>query len=150
MIDNTTLETPIAAAFPLPFRVLFLGGAGILCWATNLHGLHLLDIDIVPILDVGGHDYRQQIHPNSAPRFTASTRSALTPSVNYTSVYKLFFVYTLWTFLGWTLYRFNSQDDPQLVNTYKHIPTLLSLVIIMVLVAPYNVFYRHERDRFLL
>jgi hypothetical protein len=42
---------PLSASFPLPFRVLVLIGFSILLWATNLHVLHLLGIDVGWILD---------------------------------------------------------------------------------------------------
>ena len=55
-IEGVPIEAPFAASFPLPFRVLVLAGTGILCWATNLHGLHILGIDAAAALDIRPFD----------------------------------------------------------------------------------------------
>ena len=154
MVDDNSiiLETPLAVVFPLPFRVLFLGGLGILCWATNLNGLHLLGIDIISVLGVGSLTPDQQIknHTASHNRTGSGFQSILSPDALYAPVYKFFIAYSTWGVLGWLLFRYSTQDDIHFVDSYKYILIIMWLVILAALVAPYNVLYRHERDRFLL
>lgn len=45
-----------SSAFPLPFRVLSLIGLAIALWATNVHLLTALGLDVVRALDVGEED----------------------------------------------------------------------------------------------
>ena len=54
MSDDLTIpdEITFSVNFPLPYRVLALGAVGILGWATNLHGLHLLGIDATSALEL--------------------------------------------------------------------------------------------------
>ena len=150
MVDELHLETPWAAVFPLPFRVLFLGGIGILCWATNLHALHLLGIDVISVFDLGPQSLHQHLHSPSHIRTGSGLQSVLIPNALYTPIYHFFAAYTAWALLGWLFFRYCTHDNIQLVDSYKYIPIVVCLVIMIVLVAPYNNFYRHERDRFLL
>lgn len=45
-----------SSAFPLPFRVLSLIALAILLWATNVHALALLGIDVSAALDLGASE----------------------------------------------------------------------------------------------
>ncbi|KAF6763076.1 EXS family-domain-containing protein [Ephemerocybe angulata] len=45
-----------AVDLPLPYRIFLLLGLGILGWATNLHGLEALDVDVVAALDLRPDD----------------------------------------------------------------------------------------------
>ncbi len=51
-MDYESDDLSFVVAFPLPFRVLFLAGVGILGWAANLHGLRLLGVDAASALDL--------------------------------------------------------------------------------------------------
>lgn len=136
------IEAPFAVVFPLPFRVILLGGLGLLCWATNLHGLQLLGIDATAALDARAHDAYDSI-PRSTP-VVQDARSLVR------AVYRLVYAYAMWSLLGWALFRFLTHDDPALVDDYKFVPAVFGLMIVMFLVCPFDVFERHERDRFLL
>lgn len=139
-MDAQHIEAPFAATFPLPFRVILLGGLGILGWATNLHGLHLLKIDAIGALEIRGHDHLSTFRLTTAPQDAYALAR---------SVYKLFGVYTLWSFFGWTLFRLCTHDELHLVDVYKFIPAVFGLSIVMGLISPMNVFERRIRDTFL-
>lgn len=137
------IEAPFAVVFPLPFRVILLGGIGLLGWATNLHGLQKLGIDAPAALDIRARD----TYDISTPRLTTIPQDARTL---VRAVYRLFYAYAMWSLLGWALFRFLTHDDPTLVDDYKFVPAVFGLMIIVFLICPFNVFERHERDRFLL
>ena len=140
------IEAPFAASFPLPFRVMLLIGMGILGWATNLHGLHLLGIPASSALELRARD----------DKYSASSRPlTLHPPVlplpeAYRPVYGLFRAYALWTFSGWILFRLSTGENTMLVDQYKFVPAIVALVVILVLVCPMDVFHKRERDLFLL
>lgn len=135
MSNGAVLESPFAPYFPLPFRALFFGGLGLLCWATNLHGLQQLGIDTAAVLGL-----------RSSQLKSYDTEASLL----YISVYKLFASYTAWNTFGWVLYRYFGQADPEIVDLFKFIPIVLFLGILMVLATPSRYFQRRERDAFLL
>lgn len=135
------IEAPFAATFPLPFRVMLLGGVGILCWALNLHGLELLGVDVMDALEVKTHDNH---HLPSAVRSRQSARSL------YLSTYRVFIAYSAWGFLGWTLFRIYTRGSLDLVDHYKFIPAVFGLVAVMALISPFNNFHKRERDVFLM
>lgn len=134
--------TPLATSFPLPFRALFLIGLGILGWATNLHGLHLLGIDAPSILEL-------QSGRGFLP--TSSSPSRAFPSVraSYTSIYRLFAGYSTWCFLGWSFFRLATNSNVMLVDSFKYIPALSSLGVLITLICPYEICKKRERDAFL-
>lgn len=143
---NERIEAPFAAEFPLPFRVLVLIGLGILCWATNLHGLKLLNVDVASALDLRAHDdsYLPRL------RLTTSPHAASSSFVPYKAVYRLFLSYVAVSLAGWTLFRLCSQDKLALVDTCKFVPAVLWLSILMIVVSPFAVMQKAERDRFLV
>ena len=144
-------ETPFAASFPLPFRVLFLAGLGILGWATNLHGLNLLGID-------GG----SALELRKASSEYSPVRSALTshrgagfklvqnPAATYEPIYRLFSVFAVWCFCLWVVFEEASNyGNVLLVDVFRYVPAICALGILMVLVCPFEVVYKRERDMFL-
>lgn len=143
MSNIENIESPFASSFPLPFRVILLGGLGILCWATNIHGLHLLGIDLVEALEINSHDL-------PLPRLSIGRRSLLDPHGLASSSYRLFYAYALWGLASWSAFRYCTSAGPELVDVYKFIPTVTGLAIILALASPFNVFERRERHKFLL
>ncbi|KAG1878372.1 EXS family-domain-containing protein, partial [Suillus subluteus] len=133
---------PLSTSFPLPFRVLFLIGLGILGWATNLHGLHLLGIDAGSALE---------LHPGRAflPTSSSSSRVSSSPRVSYMSVYRLFAGYASWCFAGWSFFRLATHSNTVLVDTFKYIPALSSLGVLTTLICPFELCQKRERDVFL-
>lgn len=57
-----------SSAFPLPFRVLTLVGLAILLWATNVHLLTALNVDVARALDLGGNEDTEQSQENGGER----------------------------------------------------------------------------------
>ncbi|KAG2356458.1 EXS family-domain-containing protein [Suillus spraguei] len=133
---------PLSTSFPLPFRVLFLIGLGILGWATNLYGLHVLGIDAVSALEL--HSGRTFL-PTSSP----SSRVSSSLRASYMPVYRLFTGYATWCFAGWSLFRLATHSDTTLVDAFKYIPALSSFGVITTLICPLELCQKRERDLFL-
>lgn len=132
--------------------MLCLAGLGILGWATNLHGLHLLGLDPVAALDL--HPYRHDGHrlTSSAASTTARVfgwKLSLDSSSVYMPVYKLFFAYSACTLSAWLVFRYATHRDYTLVDVFKFIPALAALFVLTALICPFNIFEKSERDRFL-
>ncbi|EGO25437.1 hypothetical protein SERLADRAFT_448412 [Serpula lacrymans var. lacrymans S7.9] len=140
-------EIPLAASFPLPFRVLFLAGMGILGWATNLHGLHLLGIDAPAVLEL--QEPQDHIPLRLPSSRLSGFRRILDAALTYTPVYRVFTAYSLWCFVAWLYFRYSSQSDPALVDLFKYIPAVCALGALTLLLCPYDVFQKHERDAFI-
>lgn len=136
-------ENLLAVSFPLPFRVLFLVGLGILGWATNLHGLERLGIDGPTILELQGVNYLplRSIHPSRTKRPTARAF--------YAPIYRLFVSYSSWCFGAWLLYRSATHSDVALVDAFKYIPGVCILNVLTILLCTLDVVQKRQRDSFL-
>lgn len=137
------IEAPFAASFPLPFRALVLTGAGILCWATNLHGLHVLDVDAAAALDIrplDGHAHSQMRLTSPGPPDAIALARA---------VYRLCAAYAVVVFTGWTIFRLATHGELVTVDYYKWIPAITALSVIILAVSPFNVLEKRVRDTFL-
>ncbi|KAG1746222.1 EXS family-domain-containing protein [Suillus lakei] len=132
----------LSTSFPLPFRVLFLIGLGILAWATNLHGLHLLGIDAGSALEL--HSCRAFL-----PTTSSFSRASSSPRVSYVPVYRLFAGYATWCFVGWSFFRLVTHSNTMLVDTFKYVPALSSLGVLTTLICPFELCQKRERDLFL-
>ncbi|KAJ7497455.1 EXS family-domain-containing protein [Mycena latifolia] len=140
-------EIPVIISFPLPFRVLVLAGLGILGWATNLHGLDLLGVDVVTAMDL-------RVDANSSnshlpPHLAGGPKPPSHPSVIYTAVYRLFAAYSIWCFFSWAAFRYLTYGNMRLVDAFGYIPAISALVVLLVLILPVDAFYKRERDKFL-
>ncbi|KAG1723602.1 EXS family-domain-containing protein [Suillus paluster] len=131
----------LATSFPLPFRVLFLIGLGILAWAINLHGLHLLGIDASSALEL--HSGRIFLPTTSPP-----SRAHSSARVSYMPVYRLFMTYATWCFVGWSFFRLATHSNTILVDAFKYIPAVCSLGVLIALICPYEMCQKRERDLF--
>ena len=148
-------ELQFSAAFPLPFRVLCLVGLGILGWATNLHGLHLWGIDAGGVLDLSIYDGYRLTSPLPTDRRTGPSSAgwkhvtAQHAAQTYRPVYRLFCAYAGWMFAAWTVYRLATRGDVGGVDSFKFVPAIAALCALTALVCPFNVLYKHERDKFI-
>lgn len=84
----SSVSSSLSASFPLPFRILVLVSLGALCWALNLHVLHLMGIDTAVVLDI---------------RSPSSPNEHIHPSTLYAPVYQLAACLAAWTGLCWIL-----------------------------------------------
>ncbi|KAK9900040.1 EXS-domain-containing protein [Cystobasidium minutum MCA 4210] len=84
----SSVSISLSASFPLPFRILVLVSLGALCWALNLHVLHLMGIDTAVVLDI---------------RSASSPNEHIHPSTLYPPVYQLAACLAVWTGLCWIL-----------------------------------------------
>ena len=148
-MDNATDDLSFVVAFPLPFRVLFLAGAGILGWSANLHGLRLLGIDAASALDLHVHEHGS-VTPLPLDGRNRGPRTFPDPAALYTPVYRLAFWYGLWCTFAWMLYRSATDGSATLVDPAKFIPAVCALVVLICTLSPYDVIQKRERDAFLM
>lgn len=127
------------AFVPLPWRVLFLIGAAILGWATNLHFLNLLGIDTAYALNMHSHAHLPHSHIEA---------SSGTGHLFFAS-YKLFAIYAVWSFGCWLFFRALCGGNVQMMDNYKIIPQLCIIGIFIILICPFNIVRKRERDLFL-
>ena len=127
-------------AFPLPYRIFFLIGLGILGWGINLQSLDAFDIDPISAMDLR-IDTKTPVH--HSPAFNRSKVVAL-----YTSVYRISLAYFIVCFLSWAFYRLSTGGDASLVDSYGYIPSLTAVLIVLILICPYNVLLKCEREKF--
>ncbi|KAJ7045683.1 EXS family-domain-containing protein [Mycena alexandri] len=140
-------EIPVILSFPLPFRVLVLAGLGILGWATNIHGLDLLNVDVVAAMDLRVDAGNNSTH--LPPHLSGGAKPPSHPAVIYTAVYRLFAIYSLWCFFSWATFRYLTYGNMTLVDAFGYIPAISALVVLLALVCPINALYKRERDKFL-
>ncbi|KZT10993.1 EXS-domain-containing protein [Laetiporus sulphureus 93-53] len=152
MSDDTLAEPPFSATFPLPFRVLTLAGLGILGWAANLHGLRFAGLDARSVLDLDHYDTHRIRTVSSSPldgRVNSRWRYSRNSAALYKPVYKLFTQYALWTVATWSIYRYATFGDISRVDAFKFIPAVAILVVLMILISPFHIIAKAERDKFL-
>ncbi|EAU91059.2 hypothetical protein CC1G_03227 [Coprinopsis cinerea okayama7 len=157
MVANDVHYDPASVVFPLPYRVFFLIGVGLLGWATNLHGLYKLDVDVVGALELRTEGYQPRLpltnhrRPSLIGQSNGSARSntfMATPTF-YQSLYRLILTYSGICLVSWTLFRASTGDNPSLVDAYGYIPALTALIMVFILLTPYNIFFREERAKFI-
>jgi hypothetical protein len=148
MSDN--VEIPFAATFPLPFRVLFFAGMGILGWATNLHGLNVLGIDAALTLELRktSTDYAPLRSPLPTHR-GLGFKLIPNPAAVYDPIYRLAVMFLAWCFLGWALFRLVTHGNVVLVDIFRYVPAICALGVLTVLICPFDVVHKRERDMFL-
>ena len=129
-------------AFPLPYRIFLLTGLGILGWAINLQSLDALGIDPIAAMDLRS-DIKTIMPAHHSPVSNRSKVLALS-----SSVYRIFITYSTICFLSWALYRLATRGDVSLVDSYGYIPSITAIVIVLILVCPYDIFFKCEREKF--
>ena len=127
---------PWTVSFPLPFRVFVLAGLGILGWATNLHGLHLSGIDVASAMEL------RLSTSKSSPDEHAGV-----PAL-YETTYEMALSYCAWVLLTWVLFRACTMSDISLFDHYAYIPAISTIILIMMLLYPFNGLFRMERLKF--
>jgi hypothetical protein len=153
-MDDELDDSSFVVAFPLPFRVLFLAGLGILGWASNLHGLRLLGVDSASALDLRAHE-RASVPALPLSADGRHTHGAREPSADgavslSSPLYRLAICYGFWFAAAWLLYRSATYDDPALVNSFKYIPSVCALVVLICMLSPLDFMQKPERDAFIL
>jgi hypothetical protein len=134
-------------SFPLPYRALLLVGLGLLGWATNLHGLDALGVDVVAAMDLRTDTNPTQ--PVIPVHHTASFNHSKAVLL-YHAAYRIFFSYSALCFLSWCLFRTVTHGDRTLVDYYGYIPVITSIAVIVMLFWPNDVVLKTEREKFTL
>ncbi|KAI0057948.1 EXS-domain-containing protein [Artomyces pyxidatus] len=149
-MSNEADDLSFVVAFPLPFRVLFLAGIGILGWAANLHGLHILGIDAASALDLRTHDDHEYRGPLPTDRRNRGFKLVTDPSTLYHPIYRFFAWYAACCLSAWGVYRWATRGDSALIDPFKFIPAVCALGVLSVVLCPYNILQKRTRDAFLL
>jgi hypothetical protein len=158
-MDNELDDLSFVIAFPLPFRVLFLAGVGILGWAANLHGLRLLGVDAANALDLRTIERTSSLplvvddsqrHALAQQGHGAIEQPSDTSHSHYFPVYRLAFWYGLWCSAAWAMYRSATDGRPVLVDFFKYVPAICALVVLIFMFIPYDVMHKRERDAFIM
>ncbi|KAK7053436.1 protein-ER retention protein [Paramarasmius palmivorus] len=141
-------QIPYSVSFPLPYRVLFMVGLGVVGWATNLHVLDALGVDAPSVLELRSNDPSL---PRTITRHRHDSSRTIQgdSSYHYKNVYRIAAGYYLWVSATWAIYAYCTQGDPSLADLYGYLPGIATLVAIGILLCPLNIFYKHERDKFL-
>ncbi|TFK44362.1 EXS family-domain-containing protein [Crucibulum laeve] len=141
-----SIELPIVS-FPLPYRVLILAGLGILGWAMNLHGLDFLSIDVISAMELRTEGYlgRSPIPTHHRIGFAHRAETAAL----YNATYRVFAAYSVFCFLSWSFFEVSTGGDIFLLDSYGYIPAVTALSLLIVLICPFNVLFKSERDKFL-
>jgi len=140
-------ETNLNVFFPLPYRVLVLFGLGILAWATNLHGLHLLGVNAVAALELHTDGLSPQVLSLSSRLNGHFGYTA--PSVVYNPTYMLAVAYGTFCLSSWTLYHMCTRDERLFVDAFGYLPLITALTISAFVFCPIDVLFKRERDKFL-
>ncbi|KAF8635246.1 hypothetical protein AX17_004019 [Amanita inopinata Kibby_2008] len=144
-VDNT--EILISASFPLPFRVVALVGLGILAWATNIHGLLCFNIDVVSAMDLRIDGYPlKALNPLPAHRWNGHGQHKTTPQKIF---YSISFVYFIWFLATWLIYVSATGGNPKIADAFGYIAAVAILVILIVLICPFPLLFKRERDKLL-
>lgn len=136
-----SVSSTFSSHFPLPFRILVLVSCGILCWALNLHVLHLLGIDTGLILDI-----RNAGSAGDPPGYAGSHAH---PSKLYRGVYQLAGFYAAWTALCWVLgFQILAGGDGN-AFTSRVVSGFSIAMAIVFLLLPIDKLKKQERSMFL-
>lgn len=142
-------ELAFTLAFPLPYRVFVLIGLGILGWASNLHGLSLCGIDPSTVLELRPLSQRSR-SPLPAPiHVGGGYRQIVDSSLLYVSLYRMFWTYSLCCSVSWACFRYATGGQRDLIDAYGYIPGTTALVLVAILICPFNILFKSDRDRFL-
>ncbi|KAF9384978.1 protein-ER retention protein [Podila verticillata] len=163
-IGNIFEEWDFSGTVPLPYRVLLMGCIGVFAWASNLHILAHLRVDVSNLLfsspPLSG-PYNSSRHRD---RFNASKSSPL--SALYRSIYTLGAAFLAMTLINMWMYKWvvAGSDNNNASGTVDarggmgqksnpragiFVPILGYITILIMIFAPINALFKKERFRFL-
>lgn len=154
----SSLHVPsFSTTFPLPYRVFFLVGLGILLWAVNLHVLHFVGLDTGYVLGVRTRSSSEaEVEDNERAEEGAIALTGSTGKITYARsrelfgpVYGLLGAYAAWSLGGWVVFRWLvGADDQAKVDGWRWLPFLTALGAVAGLLAPYDRMWKRERVAF--
>jgi hypothetical protein len=148
------------AFVPLPFRVLGLVGLGLLCWASNLHLLQLLGLDVAHVLDTRT-DKPTLPAPNSRPDSPVHRDVPLHPPsiaaskthtfiINlHSPVYHIFAWFSIWTLFNYLIFVRQVRGSVEHMDKYRAIPAFAAGGALAALFCPLNILQKRDRVIFL-
>ncbi|KAJ5553142.1 hypothetical protein N7494_002520 [Penicillium frequentans] len=120
--------------FPFPLRIAAVLVAGFWGWAINLHYLSKLDIDVPRLIQYPSHDPKAS--PPQRPHHVGAYRLAATFTVPL----------TIWLLVTWAA----THHSAELVERLDFIPQSVFIILLLILIWPFNRASRAGRIRFLL
>ncbi|EPS39345.1 hypothetical protein H072_6880 [Dactylellina haptotyla CBS 200.50] len=126
--DIELQDSKLLLWFPLPYRVLFLVIAGVWAWGLNLQYLYSLRIDVAALIKYSRHGPEVPMH---------------------TSVYKVASILSIILFANLVIFWQCTGMDVDSVKRWQMLPGLLLVIMIVVLVLPFNILHKNGRYRFL-
>ena len=144
------LVSLFSAVFPLPFRVLSLVGLGGLCWATNLHILDWLGVDVAQALQMPHHKAPNGLPSHTLP-YSVSESSCLGPTYTHSStlyrpIYKIVGTYISFVTSCWFLFYLLTRGDINSLNATKWVPAVCWTVVLVSTVLPLRDIYGTQRS----
>lgn len=175
-IGNIFEEWDFSGTVPLPYRVLLMGCIGIFAWASNIHILSHLRVDVSNLLfsspPLSGVYTNHPRHARDRHVSKSTPLSAL-----YRSIYSLGTAFLIMVLINMWMYKWvvagsetmdhrnvggkTGSTAPVVIDVKGGmglmgnpragiiVPTLGYLTVLVMIFVPFNVFFKKERYRFL-
>lgn len=137
---------PLSASFPLPFRVLTLVGLAIFLWATNLHILHLLGINVPKALDF--RDTQEDDDDVDVFPSTGEKEEVGDLKTTYMTIYKLGLIYAGFVGFGWVLFRVITGGEVEVMEQWRGLVGVVLVGVGVGALAPWRGIGERERKGF--
>jgi hypothetical protein len=98
----------------------------------------------LPLSVDGRHHTRGALDAPANAITATATASLCSP------LYRLTLWYGVWCTAAWVLYRSATYGDAILVDSFKFIPSVCALVVLICIISPFDFMQRPERDAFTL
>ncbi|CAG8516073.1 7328_t:CDS:2 [Ambispora leptoticha] len=129
--ENASTQWTFSHSFPLPYRVLILICIGLWAWGSNLQILSWFGIDVHMLLS------------------TSNQYTEKRPPTSYKSVYLLATILSAWVGFNLMTFWWLTDGDPAAIANWTAVPLFCYLMMITIVVCPFNILIRRERMRFL-
>jgi hypothetical protein len=120
------MEWNFSNTFPLPYRVLIVSVIGLWAWGSNLQILSWLSIDVPHLL-------------NSQDK----------SNTTHKAVYSLAFIFTSLVGLNLIIFWQVTGGIETEIAEWTSIPLVCYVLVFAIVLCPFNIFRKKERDKFL-
>ena len=135
---------PLSASFPLPFRVLTLIGLAIFLWATNLHILHLLGINVPKALD-----FRDEVDEDGDVFTELGDKEEVGDlKTTYMTIYKLVLGYAGFVGTGWVLFWVITGGEVEVMEQWRGLVGVVLIGVGAGALVPWRGIGERERRGF--
>ncbi|KAJ5120403.1 EXS C-terminal [Penicillium bovifimosum] len=130
-VDQHAQLDTFGLIFPLPLRIAAILVAGFWGWGINLQYLAKANIDVPALV-----------------KYPARTNNSQRP--HHTAVYRLATCFSIPLALWWLVFWIATHRSPELVERLDWIPQSVYIILLLILIWPFNRASRAGRIRFLL